>query len=113
MNINDRFEQGIEHDPRSEEIFKGIVKIDYEECDDYFCWKWGGDGDNGETLMYQLDEYFERFDETPKRKLEFPSSILDIIENIVTDFEQGKVNKDNTVRAISEAVYGKADESGK
>jgi hypothetical protein len=26
---------------------------------DYFGWKCGGDGDNGETLMYELDILFE------------------------------------------------------
>jgi hypothetical protein len=37
---------------------------------DYFCWKTGGDGDNGETLMYQMDAFFELFD------LENPINIL-------------------------------------
>jgi hypothetical protein len=61
--VDERWEQGIEHDPRSVAIFEGIRKIDFEECQDYFCWKAGGDGDNGEELMYQLDVYFERLRE--------------------------------------------------
>lgn len=32
---------------------------DYGMC---FDWKKGGDGDNGETLMYQMDAFFEMLD---------------------------------------------------
>jgi hypothetical protein len=35
---------------------------DFNNCDMYFDWKTGGDGDNGETLMYQLDAFFEMLD---------------------------------------------------
>lgn len=62
MTIGERWEKGIPHDPRSEEIARGIAQIDFEECDDSFDFKFGGDGDNGETLMYLLDVYFERKD---------------------------------------------------
>ncbi len=58
IDINTRWEEGIDHDPRSEEIVRWIADYDLNYCDDYFCWKVGGDGDNGETLMYELDEYF-------------------------------------------------------
>jgi hypothetical protein len=58
IDINTRWEKGIGHDPRSEEIVRWIADYDFKFCDDYFCWKIGGDGDNGETLMYELDEYF-------------------------------------------------------
>jgi hypothetical protein len=60
--INERWEQRIEHDERSVAIYKGIAKIDFEECSDSFGFKSGGDGDNGETLMYLLDVYFEDLD---------------------------------------------------
>ena len=59
LTINDRWEQGIDHDPRSVEIYEAIAKIDFEECSDSFQFTSGGDGDNGETLMYLLDLYFE------------------------------------------------------
>ena len=36
--------------------------MDWFYGDDYFCWKKGGDGDNGETLMFELDIYFEEQD---------------------------------------------------
>jgi hypothetical protein len=52
----------MEHDPRSEEIVRALVEIDFSDFDDYFCWKVGGDGDNGEALMYELDLYFKRKD---------------------------------------------------
>ncbi len=60
--LNERWEQQIPHDPRSKKIAKGIAKIDFEQCSDSFCFKFGGDGDNGETLMYLLDAYFEQED---------------------------------------------------
>lgn len=60
--INDRWEQGIPHDPRSEALYKAIAQIDYKECGDSFGFKSGGDGDNGETLMYILDQYFYDLD---------------------------------------------------
>ena len=59
MTIAERWEKGIEHDPRSVEIYRAVAAIDFEQNDDYFCWKSGGDGDNGEALMYLLDIYFE------------------------------------------------------
>ena len=61
-DINKRWEEGIDHHPKSEHLMAALMKIDYELCNDYFCWKKGGDGDNGETLMYELDIYFECID---------------------------------------------------
>lgn len=53
-----RWEEGIDHDPRSVELYKWIAKYDLKFNDDKFRWTCGGDGDNGEELMYLLDEYF-------------------------------------------------------
>jgi hypothetical protein len=61
-SITDRWEKGIDHHPKSESLMKEIEKIDYNYCNDYFCWKTGGDGDNGETLMYILDIMFDEQD---------------------------------------------------
>ncbi len=47
-----RWEQGIDHDPRSEELFEFISRYNFYCESDSFCWKKGGDGDNGEILMY-------------------------------------------------------------
>lgn len=62
-DINIRWENGTPHHPKSEELFKIIEDLDWEFGGDYFCWKKGGDGDNGETLMYLLDIHFEQLDE--------------------------------------------------
>lgn len=61
-DINDRWEKGEVHHANSYLIFEGIEAIDWMYGDDYFCWKSGGDGDNGETLMYLLDILFDLYD---------------------------------------------------
>lgn len=61
-DIGKRWETGMDHHPKSMELMKALMKIDFNYCDDYFCWKKGGDGDNGETLMYEMDIYFECLD---------------------------------------------------
>lgn len=61
-DINKRWEEGIPHHPESERLFKRLAEIDWHHCSDYFCWKSGGDGDNGETLMYELDILFDERD---------------------------------------------------
>jgi hypothetical protein len=59
---SNRWEKGIRHDKRSVEIMCALADIDFNLFEDSFRWKIGGDGDNGETLMYQLDIYFEMLD---------------------------------------------------
>ena len=54
-DAHERWESGMMHHPLSIVIFKALEKADWEYMNDYFCWKSGGDGDNGETLMYTLD----------------------------------------------------------
>lgn len=46
-----------EHLPQSRELFDHISKLDFENGD-YFCFKRGGDGDNGEVLMDYFDDFF-------------------------------------------------------
>ena len=58
-DINARWEKGIPHHPKSEKLFKRLEEIDFKYGEDYFCWKSGGDGDNGEHLLYVLDILFE------------------------------------------------------
>lgn len=65
MTPDERWEQGIPHDPRSEKIARGIAKIDRENGDELDL-RFGGDGDNGETLMYLLDCYFAEMDKENK-----------------------------------------------
>lgn len=52
-----------DHDPRSQEIYNFIAELDFKCFDDFFCWKSGGDGDNGEYLLGELDSYFKYKDE--------------------------------------------------
>lgn len=65
INPGTRWENGMDHHEASEIIFDLIYKAD---LDDYMDWKRGGDGDNGETLMYTLDDWFHR-DPEALRKL--------------------------------------------
>lgn len=67
-DITKRWENGIEHHPKSVEVFEALADIDLKYGNDYFCWKYGGDGDNGEHLMYEMDIYFETKDEELKKE---------------------------------------------
>ena len=57
-----RWEEDIPHHPMSERIFEFIREYDIKDNNDCYCWKAGGDGDNGEDLMYALDVFFETQD---------------------------------------------------
>ena len=57
-----RWEDGVDHHPMSQRIVKFLEEHDFNDYNDSFCWKTGGDGDNGETLMYQMDAFFEMLD---------------------------------------------------
>jgi hypothetical protein len=58
-DIGKRWEDGIEHNQKSLDLMEKIATIDFLYCDDHFCWKYGGDGDNGESLMFLLDIIFD------------------------------------------------------
>ena len=59
-----RWEDGIEHHLMSQRMMEFLIEHDYNDYDDHFCWKKGGDGDNGEALMYQMDAFFEMLNNT-------------------------------------------------
>lgn len=63
----DRWQQSNDHYPLSERLVRFISKHDFEDFNDFFCWKIGGDGDNGETLMYQLDTFFEMIEKSKQQ----------------------------------------------
>jgi len=63
-DIGKRWEDGVDHHPKAEELARIIGDLDYLFADDSFCFKFGGDGDNGETLTYLLDIFFEFKDKT-------------------------------------------------
>ena len=58
-DITKRWEQGMLHHPKSIALFKKLEAIDFKFGGDHFCWKSGGDGDNGEHLMYEMDIMFD------------------------------------------------------
>ena len=57
-DINERWEKGVPHHPEAERIMELLQTSDWL-FDDYFDWNTGGDGDNGETLMYSLSVLLE------------------------------------------------------
>jgi hypothetical protein len=63
-DIGKRWEEGIPHHPKAEELSRIIGELDFLYADDSFCFKFGGDGDNSETLTYLLDIFFEFKDKT-------------------------------------------------
>lgn len=87
--LTQRWEDGIPHDPRSVELYKHIEKLDFDECNDSLCLKSGGDGDNGEHLMYLMDDYFYTIDQ--KRK--------DFVDGIINDNAK-KENESDVIAGI-------------
>ena len=67
-DINKRWEKGIEHHTESIKLYDRLEDLDLYVGNDLFCFKSGGDGDNGEHLMFLLDIIFEEKD-TLKEKL--------------------------------------------
>ena len=58
----DRWSKGMPHHSMSLRIMAFLHEHDFADYADYFYWKSGGDGDNGETLMFELDAFFEMLD---------------------------------------------------
>jgi len=61
-DLNERWEKGIDHHPKTIALMDRVKDLDFFFNSDYFCWKVGGDGDNGEIFAYVLDVYFEEED---------------------------------------------------
>ena len=59
-DINKRWEAGTPHHPRSQALYRRLAELDRNH--NHFGWRSGGDGDNGEILMYGLDVLFEEDD---------------------------------------------------
>jgi len=58
-----RWKDGTPHHPMSERHMDFLADHDFNDCGDSFCWETGGDGDNGENLMYEMDVYFDLMDQ--------------------------------------------------
>lgn len=75
--LQQRFDDCDEHDPRSVLLYEFISELDFNEANDSFGFKSGGDGDNGEHLMYLMDCYFAAKDDANVGKLEGDDEIQD------------------------------------
>jgi hypothetical protein len=62
LDFEKRWEKDLDHHPKAMELMDHLMALDFHCNNDSFCWKRGGDGDNGEELLYALDCYFERLD---------------------------------------------------
>ncbi len=62
LTNKDRWGEGIDHYPMSLRLMDFLKEHDFNDYDDHFCWKSGGDGDNGEALMFQMDAFWELMD---------------------------------------------------
>ena len=62
----DRWSAGIPHHYKSEVLVNDLANLDFIYFDDSQGLKIGGDGDNGETLMYLLDILFELYEKESK-----------------------------------------------
>jgi hypothetical protein len=60
--MNARWENGVDHHPESEKIIRALRDLDGKLLNYALDINVGGDGDNGETMMYLLDVYFEAKD---------------------------------------------------
>lgn len=60
IDLTKRWESGKPHHPDAEKLARLIGEFDFEHNGDSFCFKFGGDGDNGESLCFILSEIFER-----------------------------------------------------
>lgn len=59
-DITKRWAQGTPHHKESVKLYNKIEQLDFKYGGDFFCFTSGGDGDNGEHLMYLLDIIFEQ-----------------------------------------------------
>jgi len=62
-----RWENGIRHHPKSERLVRFMADHDFNDYNDALCIKVGGDGDNGEQLMFLMDPFFEMLDKEKQK----------------------------------------------
>lgn len=104
----DRWGAGIEHHPMSLKIMGFIGEHDFYDCGDGFCWKYGGDGDNGENLMYEMDAFFEALEQHSKA-LKMKHSVGEAKKDqLMMDIDQ---HYDDIVRIATDGGEGMRDES--
>lgn len=99
-DLNKRWELGIPHNPKSVELYKIIAELDWKYGGDSFCFKSGGDGDNGENLMYLLDIHFEQVKQSLLLKPVAPSGevrerIVNLFLKLWDEFDRTNVQMDS------------------
>jgi len=60
-DVNTRWEEGMDHHPMSMEFRNHIREMEKKHKSDFYL-DFGGDGDNGETILFLLDVFFEAKD---------------------------------------------------
>lgn len=68
LTQKDRWAEGIPHHEKSKRLMEFLKEHDFKDFGDHFDWRTGGDGDNGESLMYQMDAFFELLDKLEEQK---------------------------------------------
>lgn len=63
LTDKDRWGEGLPHHLMSERLMAFLKAHDEKDYGRVFDWRTGGDGDNGETLMYQMDAFFEKLEQ--------------------------------------------------
>lgn len=61
MTVRTRQLNGTPHSAKTKRFYEALSQLDFENGD-FFEFKSGGEGDNGEHLMYLLDILFEKGD---------------------------------------------------
>ena len=64
----DRWGNSVPHRPMSKRLMNFSADYDLIENGDHFNWKTGGDGDNGEILMFEMDAFFELLDKQAEKR---------------------------------------------
>jgi hypothetical protein len=65
-DIGKRWENGVNHHPKSLEFASHINEIERKHKSDFYL-DFGGDGDNGETVLFLLDIFFEAQEKNGKK----------------------------------------------
>lgn len=61
-DIGVRWEEGMDHHPESETVIGAMALVDFKLCGLCLDISTGGDGDNGESMMFMLDIFYEARD---------------------------------------------------
>lgn len=95
ININTRWEDGVEHHHEASQLLRECYDLDYTEYEDHFGWNVGGDGDNGEILIEQMSVLFDIRDAVLADK--YPHAYTTVLKH-----QDGATLLDTAMRIIEE-----------